>query len=271
MAYITDYHIHTIFSDGRAEPEEYIGAAIGKGLSELGFSEHLTLTEEVDEWSIDVSRLPEYIERIKSLAGHTSDIAIRTGIEADYFPGKEEEILQYLEKYPFDYVIGSVHFMGSQTVDLGREFYEGKDVSKIFEDYFELVGMAAASGLFDIIAHPDLVRIYGHKYQGDPILLYRKLAITLKNHDVAFEINTNGMNKPLKNFYPDPEYLHIFAEEGVPLCINSDSHMPERVAQHFDEAYRLAAAAGFTETAIFRNRERFMIPLEKPKGLTIND
>jgi histidinol-phosphatase (PHP family) len=271
MAYITDYHIHTCFSDGRAAPEEYIAAARIKGLSELGFSEHLTLTDERDDWSIDLARLPEYVERIRSLAANTPDIAIRTGIEADYFPGKEEEILHYLEKYPFDYVIGSVHFMGKQTVDLGREFYEGKDISVLFSDYFDLVGMAAASGLFDIIAHPDLVRIFGNRYEGDAEPVYRKLAKTLKKHDVAFEINTNGMNKPLKNFYPDPEYLHIFAEEGVPLCINSDSHMPERVAQHFGEAYRLAAAEGFKETAIFRNRERFMIPLEQPQGFTIND
>ncbi|MFO7573793.1 MAG: histidinol-phosphatase HisJ family protein [Bacteroidales bacterium] len=271
MAYFTDYHIHTNFSDGKSAPEEYIAAATGKGLSEMGFSEHLTLTDERDDWSIDTARLPEYIERIKYLARHTRDIAIRTGIEADYFPGKEEEILQYLEKYPFDYVIGSVHYMGAETLDLGREFFEGKDIEKVFEDYFELVGIAAASGLFDIIGHPDMVRLYGHQYQGDPVPLYRKLAVTLKKHDVAFEINTNGMNKPLKNFYPDPQYLHVFAEEGVPLCINSDAHMPSRVAQHFGEAYRLAAAAGFTETAIFRNRERFMIPLEQPQGLTISD
>lgn len=266
MAYITDYHIHTHFSDGKAAPEDFIAAAIEKGLSELGFSEHLTLTDEREKWSIDINRLPEYTGKIRDLSRKNGIIAIRTGIEADFLPGKEQEILYYLEKFPFDYVIGSVHYLGDHTVDLGREFYEGRDINKIFEDYFDTVGMAAATGLFDIIAHPDLVRIFGHQYSGDPEPIYRKLAGTLKRHDVAFEINTNGMNKPLKNFYPDPGYLHIFAEEGVPICINSDAHMPERVAQHFNEAYRLAAAAGFTEKAIFRNRERYMIPLEQPQG-----
>ena len=209
MSYITDYHIHTTYSDGKAAPEEYVSAAKDKGLSELGFSEHLTLTDEREKWSIDTARLPEYVERIKNLARKTQDLTIRLGIEADYFPGKEDEILKYLETYPFDYVIGSVHFLGEHTVDLGREFYEGKDIDKIFEVYFDTVGMAAATGLFDIMAHPDLVRIFGHQYSGDPVPMYRKLAATLKIHDVAFEINTNGMNKPLKNYYPSPQYLHI--------------------------------------------------------------
>jgi histidinol-phosphatase (PHP family) len=121
---------------------------------------------------------------------------------------------------------------------------------------------AAASGLFDIIAHPDLVRIFGNNHPGEPDDDYRLLARNLTIHDVAFEINTNGKNKPLNSFYPDPRYLNIFAEEGVPLCINSDAHMPSRVAQHFDEAYSLAYNAGFREVAIFSKRERFMIPLE---------
>jgi histidinol-phosphatase (PHP family) len=88
------------------------------------------------------------------------------------------------------------------------------------------------------------------------------LASALRRHDVAFEINTNGKNKPLADIYPDPRFLHIFAEEKVPLCINSDAHMPARLAQNFDQAYRSAAEAGFKEVALFSKRERFMIPLE---------
>ena len=260
--YRTDYHIHTRFSDGKAMPEEYIPQAVALGLKEIGFSEHLTLIEEPEQWSIEPERLPEYFDNIKTLARKTPEITIRMGIEVDYLPEKLPEIVHYLDSWPFDYVIGSVHYMGTQTVDLGREFYEGKDIAAIFEEYFGIVAEAASTGLFDIMAHPDLVRIFGHKYPGNPEPLYRKLARSFKNHDVAFEINTNGMNKPLAGFYPDPEFLHIFAKEGVPLCINSDAHMPSRVGQHFDQAYRLAAASGFTEVAIFEKRNRYMIPLE---------
>lgn len=259
--YRTDYHIHTTYSDGKATPEEYIDAARTKGLSEIGFSEHLTLTGEEQAWSIDPLRLPEYLEEIKSLARRTKDIRVLAGIEVDYLRGKESEIMHYLEKYPFDYVIGSVHYMGTESVDLGRGFYEGKELGPLFEEYFNLVGEAASTGMFDIMAHPDLVRIFGHQYPGDPSHLYRALAEKLKRHDVAFEINTNGMNKPLADFYPDRRFLHIFAEAGVPLCINSDAHMPSRVAQHFEEAYRIATEAGFKELAAFSGRDRYMIPI----------
>jgi histidinol-phosphatase (PHP family) len=259
--YITDYHIHTDFSDGRSAPEDFAAAAIKAGLDEIGFSDHLTLTGENQKWSIDPGRLPEYFNRIHDLGRNTQHIKILAGIEADYLPGKENEIQGILTSYPFDYVLGSVHYMGTETVDLGREFYEGKNIDRLFENYFQLVAAAAASGLFDIIAHPDLIRIYGYRYSKDPVPLYRNLAKTFRSHDVAFEINTNGRNKPLGDFYPDRRFLHLFAEEGVPLCINSDAHMPSRVGQHFSEARQLALDAGFTETALFSNRKRTMIPL----------
>jgi histidinol-phosphatase (PHP family) len=260
--YRADYHIHTTYSDGKAAPEEYIREALSKGLSEIGFSEHLTLTDEPQKWSIEPHRLPEYFEHIDKLRRKTTDLGILKGIEVDWLPGKEDQILKYISEFPFDYVIGSVHYLGTESVDEGREFYAGKDMVKLFTEYFTAVADAAASGLFDIIAHADLVRIYGNTYPGDPSPLYRKLASSLKRHDVAFEINTNGKNKPLSEIYPDPRFLHIFAEEKVPLCINSDAHMPSRLGQHFDEAYQLAAAVGFTEVALFKNRERFMIPLD---------
>lgn len=258
--YRTDYHIHTVFSDGRAEPGEYIDAARALGLNEIGFSEHLTLTRERQKWSIDPARLSEYFDCIESLKSLAGDIAIRIGIEADFLPGREEDIMVYLDSFPFDYVIGSVHYMGDVTVDLGPEFYENRNVDLIFEQYFSLVAEAAATGLFDIIGHPDLVRIYGYNYSGNPEPLYRNLAKALKKYDVAFEINTNGRNKPLGDFYPDRRYLGVFAAEGVPLCINSDAHMPSRIGQHFEEASLLALQSGFREMAIFEKRVRRMMP-----------
>lgn len=262
MIYRADYHIHTTYSDGKAGPEEYITEARKRGLKEIGFSEHLTLTDEPQGWSIEPARLPEYFDHIERLRRETVDIRLLTGIEVDWLPDKKDEILKYLDEYPFDYVIGSVHYMGPESVDLGREFYVGRDMEQLFSDYFMIVAEAASSGFFDIMAHPDLIRIYGHNHPGDPSTLYRQLARKLKMYDVAFEINTNGINKPLSDIYPDPRFLHIFAEEGVPLCINSDSHMPSRLAQNFDQAYRAAAEAGFKEVALFSKHERFMIPLE---------
>jgi len=258
MIYKTDYHIHTYYSDGKGWPEDYIGRAMEIGLSEIGFSDHLTLTDEQQDWSIKLSMLGEYIDRINKLKESVTGIKVKLGLEVDYFPDKEDEIYKLISNLPLDYVIGSVHYMGEATVDLGPEYYEDKDIDKLFESYFKLIAQAAFSGLFDFMAHPDLVRIFRYCPSVNAEPMYRLLAGELNRSDVAFEINTNGMNKPLKDFYPDRRYLHIFREEGVPVCVNSDAHKPARLGQYFDDAYRLIRDAGFTEMAIFCNRKREM-------------
>lgn len=262
MIYRTDYHIHTLFSDGKANAEDYIEPAVSAGLSEIGFSEHLTLFREKQDWTIDIKRVLEYIKSINSLRKKTKYLDVRTGFEVDYFPGREEETHTFLSGLKLDYIIGSVHYLGEKTVDEGPAFYEGKNFDRLFINYFGMVEEAISSGLFDIIAHCDLIRIYGNKPSFDPEYLYRSLAKCLKVHDVAFEINTNGRNRPLADFYADRRFLHVFKEEGVPVCVNSDAHFPARVAQHFDEAYDLLRGAGYTEMAVFKNRERFLVPFD---------
>jgi histidinol-phosphatase (PHP family) len=252
--------MHTLFSDGKAEPEEYISAARGAGLNEIGFSEHLNLFSENQEWCMDPSRTPEYIRRIKSIGKGEKDIAIRIGLEVDYFPDGESRIRNFLSSVDLDYVIGSVHYFGDTTVDSSDDFYKGKDIDNLYRSYFELLYEAAGSGLFDILGHADLLRIYNYKPTFDPEYLYRELAKRLSRHDLAFEINTNGRNRVLADFYPDRRYIHLFRKENVPVCVNSDAHFPHRIGQYFDEAYDLLKKAGYTEMCAFKNRERFMIP-----------
>jgi len=260
MIYRTDYHIHSKFSDGKSEPVDYVAPAVAAGFKEIGFSEHLTLFRGSLDWSMNASQAKPYLAHIKALSMNVKDIKIRTGLEVDFFPGKEKEIHSFLRSINLDYAIGSVHYVGDLTVDNGRDFYKGKDIDKLFGLYFEHVTAAAASGLFDIIAHCDLIRIYGFKPSSDPEPFYRKLAKSFKNHDVAFEINTNGRNRPIGDFYPDRRFLRIFKEEDVPVCVNSDAHMPSRLGQYFDEAYELLKSVGYSEMAVFENRERYMIP-----------
>jgi histidinol-phosphatase (PHP family) len=259
MIYKTDYHMHSSFSDGRAAPEDYIAPAIASGLSEIGFSEHLTLFRELEEWNMNPEKIPAYMEHLDWVRKNSNHVKIRTGLEVDFFEGREDEIRNFLTPLQVDYIIGSVHYMGEKTVDFGPEFYEGKNIDTIYESYFNIVCKAAASGLFDIIGHCDLVRIYGYKPSADPEPLYRKLARTMKINNVAFEVNTNGRNRPLADFYPDRRFLNIFHEENVPVCVNSDAHMPARVGQYFDEAYELLRYTGFTEMAIFEKRVRKMV------------
>ena len=260
MIYKTDYHMHSSFSDGRSIPEEYISPALLAGLCEIGFSEHLTLFKDPQDWNMNPINISPYINHMEALREKTKNIKIKIGLEVDYFAGKEEATRAFLQRLPLDYIIGSVHYLGEKTVDLGPEFYEGKSIDRLFSSYFDSVCNAVASGLFDIIGHCDLIRIYGYVPGTDPEPLYRKLAKTMKKHNVAFELNTNGRNRPLADFYPDRKFLHIFLEEKVPVCVNSDAHMPARVGQYFDEAYELLRYIGFTEMAVFDKRIRRMVP-----------
>jgi len=261
MLHRTDYHIHTRYSDGIGWPEDYIGPAIAAGLSEIGFSDHLTLAPDQKDWSIRPELLGEYSEHILRLKEENKNIMIRLGLEIDYLPGKEMEISEISRDLPLDFIIGSVHYLGEDSVDTGPEFYHDKNIDDLFESYFSIVSQAASTGLFDIIGHPDLVRIYRASPVNSPANLYRDLAKKLKKFNVTIELNTNGVNKPLGDFYPDKEYLHFFCEEGVPVCVNSDAHNPAGVAQYFDQAYSLLIHAGYQEMALFNNRKRSLKPL----------
>jgi histidinol-phosphatase (PHP family) len=260
MVYKTDYHMHTLYSDGRSAPEEYVAAAVASGINEIGFSEHLNLFKENEDWIMNPVDISPYITHLEKLRFQTKEIKIKIGLEVDYFAGKENETRDFLSTLPLDYIIGSVHYLGEKTVDLGPEFYEGKSIDRLFESYFNSVYKAVSSDLFDIIGHCDLIRIYGYKPFSSQEKHYRKLAKIMKKHNVAFEVNTNGRNRPLADFYPDRKYLHIFREENIPVCVNSDAHMPARVGQYFDEAYELLRYVGYTEMAVFDKRERRMVP-----------
>jgi len=260
MTYGTDYHLHTVYSDGKREPEAYIEAALKLKLREIGFSDHLNPSGGDLKWCMDHEKLPEYAEHILRLKREHKDIAVRLGLEVDYLPGREKETERIINSLPFDYIIGSVHYLGDETVDLGPEFYLGKDIDEIYENYFNLVCEAASTGFFDIMGHPDLVRIHRFRPEADITHLYGMMASAFAIHDVAFELNTNGRNKPLHDFYPDRKYLHLFAEQGVPVCVNSDGHFPERTGQYFSEAYDLLKRAGYREMAVFSGRERYLIP-----------
>jgi histidinol-phosphatase (PHP family) len=259
MIYKTDYHIHSSYSDGRSVPGEYISPALLSGLSEIGFSEHLNLFKDPQEWKMTPINISSYITLLETLREKTKNIKVKIGLEVDYFAGQDEAIRGFLDPLPLDYVIGSVHYLGEKTVDLGPEFYVGKSIDRLFEAYFNSVITAVESGLFDIIGHCDLIRIYGYVPSSDMEPHYRRLAKAMKQNNVAFEVNTNGRNRPLADFYPDRRFLYVFREENVPVCVNSDAHMPSRVAQYFDEAYDLLRYIGFTEMAVFDKRVRRMV------------
>jgi len=265
MIYRTDYHIHSLFSDGKADAAEYIAAAEACGLKEIGFSEHLNLFRKSQDWNMDPERISEYFNYIFRLRKSCKNIDIRIGLEVDFFPGGEKEIYEFITPLDLDYVIGSVHYLGDLSVESSNDFYAGRDIDIIYKSYFEMVHQAVESGLFDIIGHLDLVRLFNYFPSFNPEYLYSDLASAMSRHDVAFELNTNGRNRPLADFYPDRRFLHLFSEKNVPVCVNSDAHFPARVGQYFNEAYLLLGEAGYNEMAVFRKRDRYQVAADFSK------
>jgi histidinol-phosphatase (PHP family) len=187
MIYRTDYHIHTTYGDGKSAPEGYIAPAIAAGLKEIGFSEHLALFNDKEEWVMNSKKVEKYLNHLINLRDSCNEIKIKIGLEVDFYPGEEKELGNFLSSLDnVDYLIGAVHYMGDSTVDIDPGFYKGKNFDRLFEVYFEMVMEAVSSELFDIIAHCDLIRMFGHKPVSNPEPLYRKLAKAMKKHNVAF-------------------------------------------------------------------------------------
>ncbi|MDD2889979.1 MAG: histidinol-phosphatase HisJ family protein [bacterium] len=255
-----DYHIHTIFSDGSGTHEEYLKAAIKKGMTEIGFSDHICFKKV--EWTMKISDIPIVIEKIQSM-NKESAIPIKFGIELDFLPGFENETKEFIKKYPFDYVIGSVHHLDDWCFDSPKQVkgYEKWDIDELYVLYFDLVRKAASTGLFDIIAHPDVIKKFGHRPTKNIDDLLEETAKALKEGDVCIDINTSGLIKPCKEIYPGKQLLEMCYKNGVPITFGSDSHLPARVGADFDYAAKLVRDAGYTKSVKFTGRKREFVEI----------
>ena len=174
----------------------------------------------------------------------------------DYFPGKEEELRQVIAYFPSDYVIGSVHFMGSWNYDTDKRYYGKWSNDELYRMYFELVQQAAKSQLFDVIGHFDLIKKFRCWPESDQSHLYEETLKVLKEADVVLELNTSGLDRPCGEFFPNKKILEMAAKIGIPITLGSDAHRPDQVARHFESAIELLKETGFTKISRFRNRQR---------------
>lgn len=266
---IPDYHWHTSrCGHASGSMSDYIREARRKGLLEVGFADHVPMywvpAEERDPGlAMTREELPVYIGEVIELRRENPDLNIRLGLEADFVPGRERELKDILELYPLDYVIGSIHYLdgwGFDNPDLAHE-YGRRDIDEIYRQYFSLLCDAARSGLFDIIAHPDLVKKFGHRPQSPPLELYRQAAGAFAESGVCIEVNTAGLRSPAGEVYPAPEFLKQCRALGVPVTTGSDAHLPEQVGAGFDRIPGLLKMAGYSEVALFEGRKRKMAPV----------
>jgi len=191
------------------------------------------------------------------------NLPIKLGLEVDYSPSSVEKIGSMLRRYSFDYVLGSVHSMGDWFFDDNRymDEYQRRGIDQVYKEYFRLMQEAALSDLFDIVAHPDLIKKFGHKPKDDPQPLYEETVEAFKNAGVCIEVNTSGLRKPVKEIYPNREFLKLCLENRIPVTLGSDAHQPKEVGQDLEKAISLLKSVGYKELTLFTEGKRKYIPL----------
>lgn len=273
---LSDYHLHlrTDERDARAEQyfttanvERYRAAADGHGIAELGVSEHVyRFTQALDVWAHPfwVSYAHDDLDEYCSFIREQTDL--RLGIEADFVPGAEDRMANLLDAREFDYVIGSVHFVREGAVDMDdySVWDSGRSVEEIWRRYFETIGEAARSGLFDVLAHPDLVKVWSPDRplpEGDLRRFYELALDGIAESRIAVEVSTAGLRKRVEELYPAPAFLQMCLEAGAPVALSSDAHRPEDVGRDYDQALELLDSLGVRELCVFERRERRLEPL----------
>jgi histidinol-phosphatase (PHP family) len=185
-------------------------------------------------------------------------------LEVDYLPGHEDWIRNLASRHPWDYFIGSVHYVSDDwAVDSPFQLakWKHRDAFEVWSVYFDRLTMAAATGLFEIIGHADLPKKFGHRPTKDCTPLYEKFLNAAKQHNCAIELNTAGLRKDCKEIYPSREILQLAFQKGVPITFGSDAHTPEEVGMNFAEAIQLARDAGYFQSLHLESRSSKMATL----------
>jgi histidinol-phosphatase (PHP family) len=186
-------------------------------------------------------------------------LPVKLGLEVDYVPGHEEETRALLAPYPWDYLLGSVHFIDGLAVDGEPRLHDELGVEGAWRCYFDRLADAARSGLFDSLSHPDLVKVFGDRA---PDFDYGPIADAIAESGVAVEVSTAGLRKPVGELYPHPDLLAACRVRGVPVTTGSDAHSPDVVGCDFDRARELLRAAGYETVTVFERRSARQEPLE---------
>jgi histidinol-phosphatase (PHP family) len=274
---LTDYHVH-LRPDGENTPasryftaanaEHYREVAASRGVAELGVAEHVhRFTAALDVWQHPfwresaVDDLDRYVQFMRE------ETDLKLGLEADYIRGRESKMGALLDNHEWDYVVGSVHFLGDHAVDFDDEtdiWRHESTAERVWKRYFDALAESALTGIFDVITHPDLVKIWGSarpQPSKDPRFYYEPAIEAMLDANVAMEVSTAGLRKPVGEIYPARAMLEMAVDAGVPISLSSDAHRPEHLAYGYEQAVKLLEDCGVKEIAVFEKRTRRLEPL----------
>ena len=256
-----DYHMHTpLCRHATGEPTEYAAHALKVGLTEIGFSDHSPMQEDdFDDWRMRDNQVAEYVAKVEQARKDHPQLHIRLALEVDFLPDRVDWIRQLAARHPWDYLIGSVHYVsGGWDIDspFKRELWQRCDVDAVWAEYFDRLTQAAQSGLFEIIGHADLPKKFGYHPKRDISPWVERFLDACESTDTAIELNTAGLRKDCREIYPSRAILKLAYAKGVAITFGSDAHAPGEVGAEFNQAIQLAQEIGYTETRQFERRTK---------------
>ena len=288
---MSDAHLHLVphadsvpvtadFS--RERIERYVEAAAGRGIDELCFTEHYYRCVEAEPylgafWSGDSPdavamtlgmlasdrslSLDAYVDAVDT--ARDSGLPVRLGLELDVFPDSIDRVAAHVGGYPFDFAIGSVHWLGGLVLDSSDSspLIEARGLRRTWEEYTEVVEHIAASGAVDAIGHIDLLKRYGLRLPEEPLDLYERMVDALAGGGVALEVNSAGLRYPVAELYPAPALLAMAHDAGVPITLGSDAHAPEDAGLGLGAAVAAARAVGYESYVRYEDRKPVPHPL----------
>jgi histidinol-phosphatase (PHP family) len=269
---IVDYHMHLRDAEERIDHtveavERFVEAAAARGVDEIGFTEHVYYFEQTRELWDQPYMLERCVHDLDRYVGAVLDakergLPVKLGLEVDYAAGRERETAETLAPYPWDYLLGSVHFVDGFSVDQEPGLVEKLGPSEAWRRYFVWLRNAARSGLFDALAHPDLVKHHGPRADLESVQwLHEETADAIEAAGLCVEVSSAGLHKPVGEPYPDPPLLEACRARGVPITLASDAHVPQNVGRDLDRAVELARSAGYDTVTVFDRRQRRQEPL----------
>jgi len=250
-----DYHVHPLGHDAGVYTVErllsFAEQARRCNIADLGLADHDVYLSQLDLVAVDeVRRL-------------CPEVNIRLGLEVDYYPDQEDQIRRMLAPLPLDYCIGSVHSLDGWVFDDPREIegYSGRDIAELYKTYYQSLRRAAALGLFDIIGHLDVIKVFGYRPSGSAVIFAEIALQAISDSGLCIEVNTNGLYKPAAELYPARCILDRCFELGIPVTLSSDAHHASDVGRDVALAAKQAWQVGYRQIATFAGRKRIMVNL----------
>jgi histidinol-phosphatase (PHP family) len=249
-------HCHTpLCKHAVGMPQDYAARAWEAGLAGIIFTCHCPLPDGIcSEVRMSPKEFPRYVEMVQVAAQNWAGrLDVRLGLESDYFPGFEGWLEKLHNSAELHHVLGSVH----HHMRYYRERYETGSIEDFYRTYFELLARSAESGLFDTLAHPDLVKNELPEHWSFELVRndVARALDRISKTGVAMELNTSGRFKALPEMNPSREQLRMMCERSIPVVLGSDAHSPYRVGDHFAEALRILAEVGYQEVCHFIKRK----------------